>query len=173
MIDSSLELKVDQLLSGEVGVISSYDKDFFSTLVKFSFIRNNIPLEKHFLSSLHISDLLDSFARKQVSDLDFDVSSSISLGLSCDYEEISSYCDNILFFAGIMPELFNNKVNSPAYYLSLAKKGFYALHLSDLENPYFLDLSKNIHRYVSALSFMRNNFFADSFETDNVFEFMQ
>ena len=169
MIDSSLETAVSELLSGEAGVIDSYDKDFFSILVSYSFIKNNLDIKEHFFPSLHISDVLDNFARNNYV-FDLNLSSRINLGLA-DYSELSGFCDSILFFSGFLPEFFNNRINSRDYYLSLAKKGFYDLHLSNLNNSYFFPLSENIEKYSSALFFMRNNFFADSFEKDYVFDF--
>jgi hypothetical protein len=161
---------LDDLVSGILDNKSvDYNKSFFSILTAYSFEKSNLRVEKHFLPFLHISGVLDGFARDSSSFnqgfLYFD-NPLERLNSANDSEAILGFCDTVLFFSGFMPEVFNKKIVSKKYYEQLAMQGFYSLHKRSVGDSYFSLMAHFFRNYSGALSFMRKNLLDSSFVKD-------
>ena len=146
-----------------------YNKNFFSILTAYSFEKSNLKVEKHFMPFLHVSTILDGFARNSYSFnqgfLYFD-NPLERLNNSNDSEALLDFCDTVLFFSGFMPEIFNKKTVSKSYYEQLAMQGFYSLHKRSNPDSHFSMMANYFRNYSGALSFMRRNLLDSSFGKD-------
>lgn len=165
ILNIPLEELVSEMLSDKLA--ESYDKRFFSVLTAYSFEKTNLRVHQHYLPALHISGVLDGFARN---DSSFDQGflyfndPVARLENAADNEALLSFCDTVLFFSGLMPEAFTKKMASKDYYEKLAIKGFYALHKRSVGgDSYFSMMAHYFPRYRDALGFMRHNLLSDNF----------
>ena len=168
LLNTPLEDLVFNILRSDAPV-EKYSRKFFDVITAYSFEKTNLQLEEHFFPRVHVSNILDSFARNDPS-----VTQGISLFqdpekrilAADDPEQLLSFCDTVVFFSGFLPEIFNRKIVSREYYEQLARSGFESLHKKTIGNSYLRQMSANLGRYIGALSFMRNNLLRDSFQKD-------
>jgi hypothetical protein len=162
-LGAPLDDLVSEILDSKV---VDYNKNFFNILTAYSFEKSNLKVEQHFMPFLHISSVLDGFARNSSSFnqgfLYFD-NPLERLNNSNDSEALLDFCDTVLFFSGFMPEVFSKKTVSRKYYEELAMKGFYSLHKRAVGESYFSMLAHFFKNYSGALFFMRKSLLDNSF----------
>jgi len=142
-------------------VVEKYDKKFFDVLTAYSFEKSNLKINEHFFPWMHVSSVLDSFARHpRTVDL---VLLDDAVSNYDDSEALLGFCDAVLFFSGLLPEAFGKRIVSVGYYQKLARQGFRTLHMRTTRDSYFNMMSNYFDRYSGALSFMRKNLLPESF----------
>jgi hypothetical protein len=166
LLNAPLEDLVFEFLRADV-VVANYNKGFFDTLTAYSFEKTHLKMDEHFRPYVHVTGVLDGFAKNRP---------SLAMGAAMlsdpakriesfdDSDALLSFCDTVLFFSGLFPEAFKKRTVPINYYNQLAKKGFQKLHLRATRDSYFRQMGDYFDRYVGALSFMKNKLLADSFE---------
>src|SRR4030042_1425730 len=168
-LNAPLEDLVFSILNHKSGMINKYSKNFFEILTAYAFEKTHLSVKQHFLPRMHVSNILDCFARNDESikrGMFYLENASDRFESFNEPENILSFCDTVIFFSGFLPEYFSKKPVSIEYYQQLAKQGFYTLHNQCIRKTYLGIMGVNFHRYVRALSFLRSEILSASFSPE-------
>ena len=152
----SLSELVDFYLSKEPPV-TEYDKQFFTVMTAYSFIKTDLDIFEHGLPSIYISSVLDRFATRQVEfngDLKYFYEVLVQLEQSVRWEhaQLSEFCDNFIFLKGLYPKAFEKKLIKPEFYQTKVKHFFTLFRKKP--NDMYSKLSTNLDSYIHALNYM-------------------